>query len=94
MAASFFDPRHDSLSGRRWRWTTPYQRVALAVTLLVAGFACCVAGLALTSMQVGIPGVLMLVPGAWATRVYVGVMWWGEEPLSRPDVFFEQVDDA
>ena len=89
---AFFASREDS-TGRRYRWTVPWARVGLAGCLFLAGFILSIAGLALGSFEVGIPGLFMLLPGAWASRVYAGVLYHGEE-ATRPDVFFEQLDEV
>jgi hypothetical protein len=91
--SSFFSLREDASTGRRWRWSIPWARVILAVLLTIIGLSLSIAGLSLRSFELGITGLIMLVPGLFASRVYAGVLWRGEE-VTRPDVFFEQVDEV
>ena len=91
--SKFFSVREDASTGRRWRWSIPWFRVILAVLLTIIGFSLSIAGLSLRSFELGITGVIMFVPGVFASRVYAGVLWRGEE-VTRPDVFFEQVDEV
>ncbi len=80
--------RLDGVSGRRWRYATSRPRVALAGALLAAGVALAAAAGATGSAALAAAAALALLPGAWAARVYVGVYFWGEVDVARPDVFF------
>ena len=73
------------------RFATPWPRVALAGGLLVAGFGCAVTAAVQQSLAAAVAGALMLVPGAWAARVYLGVLCRGEE-AAQPRVFFDEVE--
>jgi len=60
--------------GRTWRYKLPILRLVLAVVLLLTGLILSIVGLALTSLACGVSGVLMLLPGGFATYMYYRIL--------------------
>ena len=68
--------------GRTWRYKLPILRLVLAGVLLLTGFILCIVGLALTSLACGVSGVIMFLPGAFATYTYYRILKRGGQGIN------------
>ena len=82
----------DPVSGRQWRQRFPAGKALCAVTLFAGGLIMSVTGLAISSLAVGVTGVLCLLPGAWASFQLARVWRGGDSVTAARWLVIEEVD--